>query len=136
MAGLAGDDRTVSALLAKQLDKEILYGNATVTVYEGFTSLDVTGHYMPDLQGFGPPYDAYGFAVLDPDTCRVLMHQRMVLVDPAVNTWTGAMELGMPPHGFAGGLVIVYPLEASGAAQIVPVLAGTVRMSTGGVGGD
>ncbi|MCL6594708.1 MAG: hypothetical protein K6V73_00665 [Firmicutes bacterium] len=98
--------------------------------------MDVTGHYMPDLQGFGPQYDAYGFAVLDPDTCRVLMHQRMVLVDPAVNTWTGTMELGMPPHGFAGGLVIVYPLEATGAAQIVPVLAGTVRTSTGGVGGD
>lgn len=121
-----GEDRTVSVLLTKQVEKDILYGDATFTVYEGFLSLDVVGHYMPDLASFGPRFNAYGFLVLNPTTCRILTHQRMVLVNPEVNTWAGTLELGTPPHGFPGGLVVVYPLEPTGASQVTPVLVGTV----------
>jgi len=116
----------VSVFLTKQVEKDILYGDATITVYEGFVSVDVAGHYMPDLPKFGPRFNAYGFLVLNPTTCQILAHQRMVVVDPEVNTWAGTLELGTPPHGFPGGLVVVYPLEPTGAFTVTPVLVGTL----------
>jgi hypothetical protein len=116
----------VCALLTKQIDKEILYGDATVAIYQGFTSLDVVGHYMPDLASLGPLFDSYGFLVLDVTTCRVIGHRRMALVNREVNTWAGTLELGLPPRGFPGGVVIVYPIGPTGTDQVLPILQGTI----------
>jgi hypothetical protein len=124
------DDGVVSVVLTNQTDKAIVYGDATLAIYEGFMSLDVVGHYMPDLSSFGPQYKAYGFLVLDPTAGTIITRQRMTLVHADVNTWAGSFELGLPPHGFGGGVVVVYPVAAGGGGQVIAVLQGALQNAT------
>jgi hypothetical protein len=120
-------DTIVSILLVPQVEKAVLYGEASLVTFEGFQSFDVTCHYMPDLAGFGPQYMSFGFILINPNTGQVLAIERMVLLPNDTNDWAGSIEFGNPTQPVVAGQVIVFPMTADGSGFVVPVLAGTLQ---------
>jgi len=94
------------------------YGVASHVVNdrEGFESLDVVGHQLPNPEA---PYDAYSFSLTDPATGQVVVTQRMSALSPG--DWAGTYSPGV--KSIPKGPVRVFPSSSGGAAGS-PVLQG------------
>jgi hypothetical protein len=118
------DDSVICAVLTKAVEKEVRYGDASlVTAEGGFQSVDVIGHFMPDLQ---EGCNSCGFILQSIDSGGILVIHRMVLLLGETNDWAGRYELGLSTRLLTGARIVVFSVSPDGSGPVMAYLAGTL----------